>query len=267
MVETNGAQIDTEGSDGEDAAMEAGRLLRSRSEGVLSTISKRVTGWPFGSVAPYALNARGEPLLFISTIAEHTKNIDADARASLLVQEIQAGDVQAHGRLTVMGRASRVDAEEIEDARARYLSRVPTAAGHSDAHDFLFYRLSLDHLRFIGGFGRIHWLEPKHLLLDPARDPLAESARSIVEHMNGDHADAIALYCRAFKTFSPTAARMVSIDQFGFDVSCSDPDQRVRFDFDVPATPDNVRSLMVDLVRRARSTLGVSAEKGGDRAH
>src|SRR5690242_12322183 len=62
----------------EEAIREARSLLRARTEGVLCTISKRVAGWPFGSVAPYALGARGEPILYISTIAEHTKNIKAD---------------------------------------------------------------------------------------------------------------------------------------------------------------------------------------------
>jgi heme oxygenase (biliverdin-IX-beta and delta-forming) len=251
--------VDEEAAARREAILDAHRLLRARSEGVLCTISKKIGGWPFGSVAPYALDRRGEPILYISTIAEHTKNLIADPRVSLLVQDDPAlGDVQAHARITLMGRAERIpsDEGELEDARARYVARLPKAATYSETHDFHLWRVRVAHVRFIGGFGKIEWFEPREVTVDPAEDPLAKGAGAIVGHMNHDHADALVLYCRAFKNVSPSAARMIGVDQYGFDVLCRDPDVRLRFDFDKPATMETIRPIVVDLARRARAHLG-----------
>lgn len=243
----------------ERAIADARSLLRRARTSVLCTISKKISGWPFGSIAPYALSARGEPILFISTIAEHTRNIEADDRVSLLAQEGSSdGDAQAHARITLLGRAKPIREEDLRDARARYLSRVPSAAAYTNAHDFRFYVVEPEHVRYIGGFGKIFWLDSARLLFDRDTDPLAQSARHVLDHMNHDHAEAVALYCRAFKGVSARTASMVSIDQFGFDVECRSPDLRLRFDFDEPATADTIRERAVEMARRARDLLGES---------
>lgn len=243
----------------ERAADDARLLLRKSKNAVLCTISKKIAGWPFGSIAPYALDASGAPVLFISTIAEHTKNLEADDRVSVLVQEESAdGEIQAHGRITVVGRAARVKDGDVRDVRARYLERVPSSASYAEAHDFHFYRIVPEHVRFIGGFGKIFWFAPEKLRLDPALDPLAASAAGIIEHMNDDHGEALQLYCRAFKSVTPASAKMIGIDQFGFDVEAKEPDVRLRFDFDRPATHQTVRAIVVEMVARARETLGIA---------
>lgn len=238
------------------AVEDARRLLRKSKNGMLCTISKKIAGWPFGSIAPYALDARGAPILFISTIAEHTRNLEADDRVSILVQEEGIGDIQANGRITVLGRAVRVPDSEVPDVRARYLERSPAAASYVEAHDFRFYRILPEHVRFIGGFGKIFWFTPDKITLDPATDPLAKAASGIIEHMNDDHSDAIQLYCRAFKSVTPASSKMIGIDQFGFDVEAKEPDARHRFDFDAPATPATIRAVVVEMVGRARQKLG-----------
>jgi heme iron utilization protein len=254
-------RVENQGITQERAIGDAMTLLRQGKNAVLSTLSKRLGGWPFGSVAPYALDRTGAPVVFISTIAEHTKNIDADDRVSLLVQEQATnGDVQAHGRLTVLGRGRRVTGDEVHDVRARYLARVPSAVGYSEAHDFHFYRLQLEQVRYIGGFGKIFWLDATAMQLNPENDPLVAGAKSIIEHMNTDHADALSLYCRAFKSLEPKAVKMVGVDQFGFDVECTSPDVRLRFDFDRPATPATIRPIVVEMVARARERLGIAAK-------
>jgi putative heme iron utilization protein len=177
----------------------------------------------------------------------------------MLVQEhAPDGDTQAHGRLTLLGRAERVASEELPDARARYLARVPSAASYSEAHDFLFYRVSVEHVRYIGGFGKIFWLDHERFALDPVRDPLAKNASRIIEHMNEDHADALKLYCRAFKKLDPERATMVGVDQWGFDVECISPKVRLRFDFEEAATEETIRPVVVAMVRTAREILGES---------
>jgi len=242
----------------EDPARAARKLLRGESQGALATLSVHRPGWPFGSISPYALSARGEPILLMSGLAQHTKNALADSRASLLVQEgegLAAGaDAQAHGRVTLLGRISLIEAG-LPDARARYLARHPQAARTAGGHDFRHYSLSIEEARFIGGFGKICWIDGPRLLLDPAKDALVPHRDRIIGHMNGDHAEALALYCRSLRGLSGEAARMVSVDAFGFDVE-QGPEgsrERVRFDFTEPlSTPDEVRRALVELVKVAR---------------
>lgn len=256
-------RVENQGITVDRAISDASALVRQGKNGVLCTISKRIAGWPFGSIAPYALDAHGCPVVFISTIAEHTKNIDADDRVSLLVQEdAGSGNTQAHGRLTLVGRASRVTGDDVPDVRARYLSRFPSAASYADAHDFYFYRIRLEQARYIGGFGKIFWLEADKMTLDPAKDPLAGAAKGIIDHMNQDHTEALSLYCHAFKNVKPGSAKMVGVDQFGFDVQCAAPDVRLRFDFDKPALPNTIRPIVVEMVTRAREVLGLPAKTG-----
>ena len=242
----------------DDPASAARKLLRGESQGALATLSVHRPGWPFGSIAPYALSARGEPILLMSGLAQHTKNALADPRASLLVQAgagLAAGaDAQAHGRVTLLGRISPIEAD-LPDARARYLARHPHAARTAGGHDFRLYSLSIEEARFIGGFGKICWIDGARLLLDPAQDALAPHQGRILGHMNADHAEALALYCRSLRGLSGESARMVAVDAFGFDVE-QGPEgsrERVRFDFAAPlSTPDEVRRALVVMVKEAR---------------
>ncbi len=243
-----------------DPAAAARRLLQRERQGSLATLSQHRAGYPFGSVAPYALSPRGEPILVLSGLAQHTKNVLADPRASLLVQDsagLAAGaDVQAHGRVTLLGQVAPVPAVALPGLRARYLARHPEAARTAAGHDFRFYSLAIEEARFIGGFGKICWIAASALLLDPAQDPLAKASAGICAHMNGDHAEALALYCRALRGLSGEAARMLAVDAHGFDVEQGPAERReqVRFDFARPlATADEVRGAMVSLVKAARA--------------
>ena len=236
-----------------DALDEAEVLLRASRSGVLSTLSKRADGWPFGSLVPYAVSRRSEPIILIARIAEHTKNIEADSRVSLLVHEPLGEDVQAGGRLTIMGHARRIATEEVEDAAARYLVRVKGAASYMETHDFHFHSVSLERLRYIGGFGKIHWLEPSGWT--ERKDPLADAAPGILAHMNADHADALRLMVRAIAALETTTAQMIGVDAFGFDVATDA--RRVRLEFPERATPENIRRIMVAMTVEARRAANV----------
>ena len=230
--------------------MSARELVRQQRQGVLSTLSLHKPGWPFGSIAPYALNERGEPILLMSGLAQHTKNALADSRASLLIQENAAAeDPQAFGRVTLLGRIARSDDRSI---KARYLARHPAAARTATGHDFHCYVLSIEEARYIGGFGEIHWLPADKLLIDPAQDPLKPHAGAILTHMNADHGEALQLYCRHFRGLPGHGARMSGVDAYGFDVETAE--ELVRFDFAQPlSTPDEVRRALVSMVKAARA--------------
>jgi heme iron utilization protein len=140
-------------------AAAARALLAAESVGLLSTISVRRPGTPYGSVTPYALSGADAPLLLLSGLAAHTHNLRADARAGLFVgDQTAAADPQAGARLSLMGRAVPVPAAEEPDARARYLARWPRASEMLALGDFSLWRFEIEEARFIAGFGDIRWL-------------------------------------------------------------------------------------------------------------
>src|SRR5215831_17273697 len=148
------------GSAGADDKGQAARaLLASESVGVLSTISVHRAGYPYGSVTPYALSGAGAPLLLLSSLAAHTKNLTADPRACLFVGDrTAAADPQAGARVSLLGRAVPVGAAAEPDARARYLARWPQAGSYFQMRDFALWQISVEELRLIAGFGEIRWL-------------------------------------------------------------------------------------------------------------
>lgn len=231
------------------AGDEARQMLRSLRLGILSTLSKKLGGYPFGSITPYVVDHTGCPVILISTIAEHTKNIEADPRVSLLVHE-QHDDAQANARLTVVGQARRM--AEQDSIKERYLHFYPNARGYFDTHDFFFYRITPEHVRFIGGFGKIHWLDSGSLLTGAA--PIAEQEEGILAHMNADHQENLQHYCQLVHGLSPAQVEMIGIDQDGFDVRADG--KLLRFTFASPVLDAQAaRIALVDLARQAREKL------------
>jgi heme iron utilization protein len=139
-------------------------LLDGERQGVLATLSARRQGWPFASVAPYALSEASEPLLLFSDLAEHTRNLRADPRASLLIQDSAAlRDPQAGSRLTILGTVEPLSAEHAAAAQARYLERHPQSAQYFAMADFRLYVLRVQEARFIAGFGDMGWIDAQRL--------------------------------------------------------------------------------------------------------
>ncbi|HWD09772.1 MAG TPA: pyridoxamine 5'-phosphate oxidase family protein, partial [Actinomycetota bacterium] len=173
-------------------AERARTLVAAQSRGALSTIGLSPAGTPFGSVITYGLDPEGQPWFFVSTMAEHTRNLAADPRSSLLVVEpTPAGaDPLASGRVTLLGRVEAVtDDAEREAARAGYLAANP-AAFYVDYGDFRCLRLVVSDIRYVGGFGRMSWVDlAGYRQAQP--DPLASSGEQIIGHMNADHAGAL----------------------------------------------------------------------------
>jgi heme oxygenase (biliverdin-IX-beta and delta-forming) len=241
-------------------AERARTLLASSSTGTLCTLAREPAGYPYGSLITFGLDA-GEPVFLISELAEHTRNLHADARASLLVAESRAGDPLALGRVTLLGSCARASDAQRQGAREAYLSRHPGAAGYAGFADFSFWRLAVSAVRYIGGYGRMSWIE-----VDAWRsarpDPIAPEAAAILEHMNQDHADALPLYCRAFTELQGVShVTMTGIDRLGFEMSVTTPSgtQTVRLPFSAPiADKTDARKSLVALLREARARLGVA---------
>jgi putative heme iron utilization protein len=139
-------------------------LLERERHGVLATLSARRQGWPFASVAPYALTDRGEPLLLLSDLAEHTRNLRSDPRASLIVVDSNSsGDPLSGSRVTLLGRVTAVSHEDQASARERYVSRYTQANRYLTMSDFKFYVLNVTEARYVSGFGDMGWLEGEKL--------------------------------------------------------------------------------------------------------
>lgn len=231
-------------------------LVGAIKTGTLATIAKEPAGYPYGSFVTFAMEG-GAPVFFISELAEHTKNLRRDGRASLLVAEGGESDPLANGRVTLLGTCRRLgDGDEREAAKAAYLAAHPNAEYYVDYSDFGFWRLDVEGVRYIGGYGRMSWVDVGDWT-ESESDPIAPHARGIIDHMNADHADAMVLFCRVFsKATDATAATMTSVDRYGFEMSAetSKGPRPIRLGFSRPiASSDEARKEMVDLVRRARA--------------
>ncbi|GBG15739.1 heme iron utilization protein [Novimethylophilus kurashikiensis] len=230
------------------AAEEARKFLRSTRSAVLSTHSARFPGYPFGSIAPFVLDHDGNPLILISTIAEHTKNIQTDSKVSLIAFDSSVSDMQAAGRLTLLGTATPTSKEDAA-VRGRYLRYFPQAEQYFDMHDFLFHRIEVVQARYIGGFGKIHWIAGADI--KPQPNQLAEQEAGILDHMNADHTDSLKAYCQHWHQVQPQNAAMLGIDADGFDVRADD--KILRFGFESPVTDaQSARMALVAMSKQCR---------------
>lgn len=224
-------------------------FLRARHAGTLSTVSARLAGYPFGSVVPFALDAHARPILLISALAEHTRNLAAEPRASLVVHTY-AEDVQAGPRLTLVGDAAPVAAGD--SACDRYLRRYPDASRLLALGDFSFHAIVPRELLFVQGFGRIDWIAADDFA--PPPNGVVEAEPDILAHMNTDHVDTLLLYCRTLGDVAAETARAVGVDCDGIDVRADG--RLLRFDFDSPALDAAaVRARLIGLAERSRASL------------
>ncbi len=202
---------------------------------------------------PYAADAQGRPVFFISGMAMHTQNLREDRRASLLiVQPDVSGDPLGAARVTLVGQGNEVPATEVRDL---YLSRHENAKFWQDYSDFAYYRLEVSAVYFIGGFGVMGWVSAEDYA-DAGPDPLAETGPAILRHMNADHAEALRLIARHFAGEEAAEAVMTSVDHLGFHLRLRSGDRvhgrRVAFLREV-RDPDEARKVLVEMVREARS--------------
>lgn len=222
-------------------------MLRAHRYGVLSTLSKKFSGYPFGSITPYLVDHDGSLLILISTLAEHTKNILHDPRVSLITHNQRDPKIQTQGRITVIGNAEPELGRE--QAGLRYLRYFPEAQSYFAMHDFSFYRIHPMAIRYIGGFGRIHWVDMANYAVQSYS--LIEQEADVIAHMNSDHQDTMRNYCQHFHQCTALDVAMLGIDIDGFDVRADD--QVLRFDFAQPVIDaQQARTALVEMARAAK---------------
>jgi len=174
-----------------DPRQAAKRLLREGRSGALATLMPR-SGDPYCSLVNVASSADGSPLLLISKLALHTKNILADSRVSLMLDERKEGDPLQDARVMLMGRAA-ITTDDSD--RRRYLARQPEAEMFAGFGDFGFYKIEVSGAHLVAGFGRIVDLKPQDILVDlEGAEDLLAAEEGAAAHMNEDHKDALRLY-------------------------------------------------------------------------
>lgn len=227
----------------------ARRLMRAQDTATLAT-AHHDGGWPFASLVLVAADHDATPLLLISTLAEHTKNLAAEPRVSLLFDGTAGLESRLTGpRVTVLGKA---EISQASHHRERFLARHPDAAVYADFGDFAVYRIAVERAHLVAGFGKIDWILVNDLLSPlPESFPLKEQESGVVTHMNEDHADAIQLYATRLLGAEGEGWRMTGCDPEGCDLRQGG--EVLRLDFDKPVhDAESARVELVRLVKRAR---------------
>jgi putative heme iron utilization protein len=232
-----------------DSATIARKLMREGRSGALATLMA-ASGDPYCSLVNVASEADGSPLLLISRLAVHTKNILKDPRVSLMLDERKEGDPLEGARVMLMGTAA-VTGDPA--ARRRYLARQPEAEMFAGFGDFAFYRVALKGAHFVGGFGRIVDLRREEIVLDLAgAESLVEAEPEILDHMNADHADACRLYATRLLGARDTEWRCVGCDPDGLELQNGRVALRLPFPQRVNS-PGVLRQVLKQMADRARA--------------
>ncbi|MDX1539892.1 MAG: DUF2470 domain-containing protein [Geminicoccaceae bacterium] len=236
----------------EDPAATVRRIVRSTDRAALGTRLKDMDGAPYVSLVLAATDHIGRPLLLLSDLADHTKNLEADPSASLLFDATGGGESALAGeRATLVGRI--VDDAD-PSAGERYLRRHPSASIYAGFADFRLYRFEPARAHLVAGFGRIHWLDGDQILVPPAA-ALAQAEAEIARHMNADHGDALLLYARHLLGLPGDGWRVTGIDPQGLDLRAGGLTGRLIFRRRVE-DPAAARAELVRLAGEARARAG-----------
>ncbi|MES2193514.1 MAG: DUF2470 domain-containing protein [Pseudomonadota bacterium] len=235
-----------------DAGRLTRSLLRRSRQGALATLMAG-TGDPYCSLVNLASHPDGSPILLISRLALHTRNLLADARVSLMLDERAEGDPLEGARIMLAGRAEEAGADQLEILRGRYLSAHPSAEAFVDFKDFSFFRIRPAGAHLVAGFGRIVDLQPEQFLTDISdAGALLEAEQGAVEHMNADHRDAINLYATRLLGAEAADWSCTGCDPDGIDLQAESA--TLRLDFPERVTgPGELRKMLVRLAGEARA--------------
>jgi putative heme iron utilization protein len=228
-------------------------LLRSIRSGALATLDPE--GTPFASLVTIATDQDGRPLMLLSRLSAHTRNLLADPRCSLLFSQGGKGDPLAHPRLTVVGSAVQTAEPR---ARERFLARHPKAKLYADFPDFGFFALNPKAGHLNGGFAKAATLSREELLLDlTGAEAIVAGERGAVEHMNADHADALALYAAAAGAEAGLPWRLTGLDPEGMDLIAGERTVRVVYPERV-TDMGGLRKSLVAMAAQARGGVGTA---------
>jgi putative heme iron utilization protein len=235
-----------------DAGRLARSLLRRSRQGALATLMAG-SGDPYCSLVNVASHPDGSPILLISRLAVHTRNLLGDARVSLMLDERADGDPLEGARIMLAGRAEQAAGPDLEIVRRRYLNAHPSAEAFVDFADFSFFRIRPSGTHLVAGFGRIVDLKPEQFLTDVSdAAALLEAEQGAIDHMNADHRDATNLYATRLLGADAADWRCTGCDPDGIDLQAGG--NALRLDFPERVTgPGELRKMLVRLADEARA--------------
>lgn len=227
-------------------------LLRRCRQGALATLMVN-TGDPYCSLVNLASDVDGSPILLISRLAVHTRNILGDARVSLMLDERAPGDPLEGARIMLSGRAEQANEDNVVSLRRRYLSVHSSAEAYAGFADFSFFVIRPTGAHLVAGFGRIVDLGPEQFLTDMSdAAALLEAEQGAVDHMNEDHRDALGLYATRLLGAPEADWRCTGCDPEGLDMMADGQSLRLVFPERV-TSPGELRKMLVRLVADARA--------------
>jgi heme iron utilization protein len=232
-----------------DPRQAAKKLLREGRTGALATLAEG-SGDPYCSLVNVATMPDGAPLLLISQLALHTRNILADPRVSLLLDERKAGDPLEGARIMLSGTA---EVTKDPAGRPRYLARHTSAEMFADFADFSFYRVTPKRAHLVAGFGRIVDLKPADVLTKlTGADTLVAAEADVCAHMNGDHAAAVRLYATKLLGAPDADWCCVGCDPEGLELQHGQTALRLPFPKRI-TSPGVLRQVLKTMAEEARA--------------
>jgi putative heme iron utilization protein len=234
--------------DAKSPAQQARAVARACKTASLATTMAGQSGQPYASLVLVAFDHDAAPILLVSRLAEHTKNLISNDRVSLLCDGTAGLAEPLTGpRVSLLGRAERTDNPR---HRARFLARHPSAEMYASFGDFAFYHLAVERAHIVAGFGRIHWLDDYTYAGETGS--LIDAEAGILEHMNTDHTDAVQLYAQKLLGCAGEGWSLCGIDAEGCDLIREQTLARLNFGRMI-ATADEARAELVRLVKQARA--------------
>ena len=223
-------------------------LMRNCREGVLSTVSKKYEGYPFGSFVTFISGADRSLIFYASDIAQHTINLKNNSKACITLFNLSEGDKQDSARLSLIGDVKKID-KDVKEISRQFIEFFPESSQYSNMHDFNFYKLNISQVRWIGGFGKIAWLSSTNW--NPIRPKWLKKEHSMIEHMNEDHSNSIVSALNAKLGIKDKHARMLRLTMDGYYVSSKN---KIYFlDFNLPCfTVKQYRDKLVEQAKEYR---------------
>jgi putative heme iron utilization protein len=236
-------------------------LLRRSRQGALATLMAG-SGDPYCSLVNVASHPDGSPILLISRLALHTKNILGDSRVSLMLDERAEGDPLEGSRIMLAGRAVEASTEDLAILRRRYLNAHPSSEVFVDFKDFSFFRIRPAAAHLVAGFGRIVDLKPEQLLTDLSdAGALLEAEQGAIDHMNADHREAMNLYATRLLGASNADWRCTGCDPEGIDMAAGARVLRLEFPRRI-VTSVALRQILKELADQARAAARICPDQG-----
>ena len=238
-------------SDKRNFELEAVKLLRTSNEGVLTTISDKFEGYPFGSFITYITDRDRSVIIFASNLAEHTTNIKKNSKSCFTIFSIKDHEnKQDNPRMSLLGDFNKVEDSRREELKQKLKKHLPESDLYLELPDFNFYKMSVTNVRWIGGFGKIGWLNNDSWLKKDLEWIPAE--KEIIEHMNQDHSKSIISTLSAQHNVKDKKAKMIELSIDGF--YCESNNKIYFLNFKRPCfTVDEIRKELIVQARENRA--------------